>query len=67
LLDAKAATAEAFKFFDKKGITIDESSRKENEFTVNGLSAFELGFKGSEEDGPTTSSSSLSWSAARRR
>jgi hypothetical protein len=53
LVDSKAAMAEAFKFFDKKGITVDNSSQKQNEFTVNGLGAFELGFKGRDEDGPT--------------
>jgi hypothetical protein len=53
LLDVKSATVEAFKFFDEKGITIDKSSQKEHEFEVGGMKAFELGFKGKDEDGPT--------------
>ncbi len=53
LLDVKSATVEAFKFFDEKGITIDKDSQKQNEFSVGGMKAFELAFKGRDEDGPT--------------
>lgn len=59
LTDVKAATVEAFKFFDEKGITIDKSSQKESEFTINGLKGFELSFKGKDEDGPTNVSVSV--------
>ncbi len=59
LVDVKAATVEAFKFFDEKGITIDKDSQKESDFTVNGLKGFELGFKGKDSDGPTNVSVSV--------
>jgi hypothetical protein len=54
LLDVKAATVEAIKFFDEKGIKIDASTQKETDFEVNGMKAFELGWKGKDHDGDTT-------------
>jgi hypothetical protein len=53
MLQTKTATVEAFKFFEKKGIAIDKSSQTQRDFMVNGLAAFELGFKGKDEDGST--------------
>ena len=51
----KGMTAEIEDTFDmlkKQKVTLDESTKKENKFKINGLDAEEMLFQGKDEDGP---------------
>ena len=51
----KGMTAEIEDTFDmlkKQKVTLDESTKKENKFKINGLDATELLYQGKDEDGP---------------
>ena len=44
---------ETFEMIKSQNVTLDESSKKENKFKINGMDATELLFQGKDEDGPT--------------
>jgi hypothetical protein len=44
---------DTFEMIKKQNVTLDESSKKENKFKINGMDATELLFQGKDEDGPT--------------
>lgn len=44
---------DTFKMLKEHNVELDQSSKKENKFKVNGIDAEELLFQGKDEDGPT--------------
>jgi hypothetical protein len=44
---------DTFKMLKEHKVKLDQSSKKENKFKINGLDADELLFQGTDEDGPT--------------
>lgn len=51
--DMNAEIDDIFKMLKEHDVTLDESTKKEQTFKVNGLDATELHFQGKDEDGPT--------------
>ena len=49
-----AEIEDTFKFLEEHKVKLDEKSKKEQKFTVNGFEAQELVFDGKDEDGPAT-------------
>ncbi|MGI8821375.1 MAG: hypothetical protein ACR2ID_10995 [Chthoniobacterales bacterium] len=45
---------DTFEMLKEQKVVLDQSSKKENKFKINGLEADELLFQGSDEDGPAT-------------
>lgn len=43
---------DTFEMLKKHNVTLDDSSKKENKFKINGMDATELLFQGKDEDGP---------------
>lgn len=48
-----AEIEDTFKMLKEHNVELDESTKKENKFKVNGMDAEELLFQGKDEDGPT--------------
>ena len=49
-----AEIEDTFKMLKDHNVDLDESSKKEQKFKINGVEASELIFKGKDEDGPAT-------------
>ncbi|MDQ6622632.1 MAG: DUF1795 domain-containing protein [Verrucomicrobiota bacterium] len=49
-----AEIEDTFAMLKEHKVVLDQSSKKENKFKVNGLDAEELVFQGKDEDGPTS-------------
>jgi len=47
-----AEIEDTFAMLKERNVTLDESSKKENKFKINGLDAEELLYQGEDEDGP---------------
>lgn len=45
---------DTFEMLKEHNVTLDQSSKKENKFKVNGLDAEEMLFQGKDEDGPAS-------------
>jgi len=54
-----AEIADTFKYLKEHKVELDESTKKEQKFTVNGVEASELVYQGKDEDGPATISIAL--------
>jgi hypothetical protein len=55
----KAEMDDTFEFLKEHKVELDQSSKKENKFKLNGEEVDELIFQGKDEDGPTSVSISL--------
>ena len=51
--NVEAAAKEALKYLVDNGVVIDEATKKEKTFKIGDLEAYELGWQGKDEDGPT--------------
>lgn len=51
--DMNAEIDDVFKMLKEHNVELDESTKKENKFKINGLDAEELLYQGKDEDGPT--------------
>ena len=50
--DMNAEIDDVFKMLKEHNVELDESTKKENKFKINGLDAEELLYQGKDEDGP---------------
>ena len=51
--NVEEATKEALKYLVDNGVVIDAATKKEKTFKIGELEAYELGWQGKDEDGPT--------------
>ena len=51
--DMNAQIDDVFKMLAEHKVELDESTKKEEKFKINGMDATELHFEGKDEDGPT--------------
>ena len=51
--DVGQSTADAIKWLEGRGVSIDAASMKQKDTTINGMEAVGLSFEGKDKDGPT--------------
>lgn len=53
IADVATATKEGIKYFQKNGVTLDQSTMKKKDTKINGYEAVDVTWSGKDKDGPT--------------